>query len=274
MAVTLAAVAEYYCRVDDPHVERLRRICRRVLVKHRGMAQKNRDRLLPFQDPATRDRFLLLPGELMRSAERDARTPRHKALLAQMAVALEISQLAPMRARNLAAIEIGRHLTFVGDGRGEYAVVTIPEEETKTEIALEYPLMPETARLIRRYIGHHLPVLSPGQSRFLFPGRTGGAKATNTLSTQIEETIRSSIGHRVNIHLLRHFAAMIYLQAHPGAYEAVRRLLGHAIASAALDMYVGLENAAAVRHFDEIILRLRELAVKRTGTRPGRGGRQ
>jgi integrase len=249
-------------------------MCRRVLVKRRGMTPKNKNRLAPFADPDTRDRFLLLPAELMRSAEREARSPRQAAVLAQMAVVLEIAQMAPMRARNLAALELNRHLTFVGHGRHEYALIAIPEEETKNELALDYPLSPESTRLIRRYIEHYLPVLSPGESRFLFPGGKGGAKLASSLSNQVERTIRNSIGYRVNLHLLRHFAAMIFLVAFPGAYEAVRRLLGHATASAALDMYVGLETAAAVRQFDEVILRQRQLAVTRAKAQLGRGGRR
>ena len=273
VATTLKAVAEHYCKLGEKEVDRLRRLCRRVLFKRRGMSPKSRTRLLPFQDPATRDRFLLLPGELMRSAERDGRSPRQAARLARMAVALEIGQMAPMRAKNLAALEIGRHLTFVGHGRHEYAVISIPEEEVKNEIALEYPLSPESTRLIRRYMDRHLPNLGLGESRFLFPSPMGGPISTHTLSIQVQQVILRSIGHRVNIHLLRHFAAMIYLQAYPGAYEAVRRLLGHATASAALDFYVGFETAAAARHFDEVVLRQRRLAETRAKAQLRRGRR-
>ena len=263
VAVTMKMIARHYCKSDDQEVDRLRRLCRRVAVRHRGLTSKNRSRLLPFQDPDTRDRFLLLPGELMKSAARDGRGPRQAALLAQKAVALEIAQMAPLRAKNLAALEIGRHLVFVGHGRHEYAVISIPEEEVKNEIALEYPLPPESTRLIRHYIDTYLPHLWGGECKYLFPGTKGRSKHIYTISSQIEAVILSSIGHRVNLHLLRHFSAMIYLQAYPGAYEAVRRLLGHATASAALDFYTGFETAAAVRHFDEVILRHRRLAAAR-----------
>jgi integrase len=273
VATTLKAIAEHYCKVDEKEVDRLRKLCHRVLVKRRGMSPKSRQRLQPFQDPVMRDRFLLLPSELMRSAERDDRNPRQAAMLAQMTVILEIGQMAPMRAKNLANLELGRHLTFLGHGRSEFLVISIPEVEMKTEIALEYPLAPESTRLVRRYIEHHLPHLSPGKVRVLFPGRNDEAKRTHSLSTQVERIIRRSIGYRVNVHLLRHFAAMLYLQAYPGAYEAVRRLLGHATASAALDFYVGFETAAAVRHFDEVVLRQRRVAASRAKMQLGRSRR-
>ena len=283
VATTLRTVAKYcFARNDDNHdiyedaIELLNSLCRKLHVKKRGLTQKNRNRLLPFQDPATRDRFLLLPEKLMRSAAEDGRNPYHAAGIAQRAVALEIAQMAPLRARNLASLEIGRHLIFVGHGRDEYAVVSIPEEETKNEIALEYPLPKESTRLIRHYINVYLPKLCPQGTRYLFPGRGNKPKSPTTLSIQVEKTIHDSLGHRVNLHLLRHFAAMIYLQAYPGAYEAVRRILGHATASAALDYYAGFEATAAVRQFDEVVLRHRRLAEDRVHTVKGRkrgGGR-
>ena len=99
----------------------------------------------------------------------------------------------------------------------------------------------------------------------LFPGAQGGAKRPHSLSNRIAAVVRDATGYRIHLHLMRHFAAMIYLQAYPGAYEAVRRILGHATASAALNAYVGLETAAAARHFDEVILRHRKLASLRAG---------
>jgi integrase len=280
VATTLRTVAEYCCtlkdeihKVQEEDVDSLGRLCKKLLVKRRGLTQKNRNRLLPFQDPDTRDSFLLLPEKLMRSAAKDGRNPYHAACIAKMAVALEISQMAPLRAANLAGLEMGRHLIFVGHGRNEYAIISIPEEEVKNEIALEYPLPRESTKLLRLYIDTYLPKLCPAGTRYLFPGRGNKAIAAATLSTQVEHVIRDSLGHRVNLHLLRHFAAMIYLQAYPGAYEAVRRILGHATASAALDYYVGFETAAAVRHFDEVVLRHRRLAEARARpvNRRGRG---
>jgi integrase len=173
--------------------------------------------------------------------------------------------MAPLRAANLVSLEIGRTLIFVGKGRQEYAVIAVPEAEVKNELALEYPLPPESTALIKRYITTFLPRLGPSGGRHLFPSPHGGAKRPTTLGNQIAAVVREATGHRVHLHLLRHLAAMIYLQAYPGAYEAVRRILGHATASAALNVYVGLETAAAARHFDEVVLRHRRLASLRAG---------
>ena len=53
----------------------------------------------------------------------------------------------------------------------------------------------------------------------------------------------------------------------PGAYESVRRLLGHSSIATTTNFYAGSETAAAVRHYDEVVLRLRErpAAERRAG---------
>ncbi|WP_191059405.1 site-specific integrase [Geminicoccus harenae] len=270
LATALKTIARHHCKLPDPDLDLLRGICRRVLVRQRGLTPKNRDRLRPFNDPATRDQLLLLPGELMRQAMKEVPPDRAAALRAQMAVALEIAQLAPLRATNLAMLEVGRHLVFVGRGRDEHAFITLPEEAVKNELALEYPLPPESTRLIKRYIDRFLPLLGKPGPQYLFPSPNGGAKRPSTLSLQVAQAVRDATGHRIHLHLLRHFAAMIYLQANPGAYAAVQRILGHTTGSAAINAYVGLEAAAAARHFDDIVLRHRHLAQKAPSRRPGR----
>jgi integrase len=60
----------------------------------------------------------------------------------------------------------------------------------------------------------------------------------------------------MNTHLFRHATAKIYLDANPGGYEVVRRVLGHRSSDTTSRYYTGLETAAAVRHFDDTILKL------------------
>jgi hypothetical protein len=62
---------------------------------------------------------------------------------------------------------------------------------------------------------------------------------------------------RINVHLFRHVAAKLYLDANPGGYEVVRRVLGQRSLNTTINFYTGLETAAAVRHFDGTILKLR-----------------
>jgi hypothetical protein len=62
---------------------------------------------------------------------------------------------------------------------------------------------------------------------------------------------------RVNPHLFRHIGAKSFLDAHPGQHEVTRRVLAHRSIETTIAFYTGCETAAAVRHYDETILKLR-----------------
>ena len=52
--------------------------------------------------------------------------------------------------------------------------------------------------------------------------------------------------------------AKIYLDRNPGGHEVIRRVLGHRSINTTTSFYTGFETAAAVRHFDAVILQLRK----------------
>ena len=91
----------------------------------------------------------------------------------------------------------------------------------------------------------------------LFPGKGGGAKAINTLRKQISDTVHFYTGLKINPHLFRHVMSKLFLDKNPGQHEVVRRVLGHKSIDTTISYYTGLETAAAVRHFDGTILKLR-----------------
>jgi len=78
------------------------------------------------------------------------------------------------------------------------------------------------------------------------------------LGKQIKETIRKHTGLTVNVHLMRHITAKLYLNRHPAGYVVVQQALNHRTIDTTTQSYTGLENPAAVRHFDDTILQLRD----------------
>jgi len=64
---------------------------------------------------------------------------------------------------------------------------------------------------------------------------------------------------------MRHIGAKLYLDQNPGAYEVVRRVLGHKSLSTTVNNYTGLEIEAAVKHFDAVILGIRDAIGRRVG---------
>jgi integrase len=114
--------------------------------------------------------------------------------------------------------------------------------------------------LLDVYLERYRPLLLAHPSSWLFPNGSGGPKSPIALGTQISKFLRRECGLQVNPHLFRHFGAKSYLEAHPGAYGVIRLVLGHRSVDTTTRAYCGTETAAAMRHFDEHVLRLRAQA--------------
>ena len=79
IALTLKTVGQEVGQLSDVQLARLTQICRRLKVRHDGLAPRNAARLRPFEDPACIDQLLLLPEKLMKragNAERPTRDAR------------------------------------------------------------------------------------------------------------------------------------------------------------------------------------------------------
>ncbi len=57
----------------------------------------------------------------------------------------------------------------------------------------------------------------------------------------------------INMHLFRHIAAKIWLDANPGQYEVLKRLLGHSRLSQTLNLYAGFEAGTSTRLFAAVV---------------------
>lgn len=69
-------------------------------------------------------------------------------------------------------------------------------------------------------------------------------------------------------HQFRHLAAKLLLDRNPGAFEIVRRLLGHKDIRTTIRFYAQFDMARAAKHFDQEILRLRQENPLRSPRRP------
>jgi integrase len=229
-------------------------IVRRLDTGRRGLTETNRARLRPLDDPSNAAALLRLPRRLISIAARN-RQPRQGAIQAQIAVAIEILIMAPLRISNLVHLDLERNL--VRPGRSKALHIVIAREQVKNREPLEYPLPAESVELIERYLRDFRPRLASAGSTALFPGEQGKPKRRNTLGKQISDTIRAHTGMPMHPHLFRHAMAKLFLDANPGAYEVVRRTLGHRSIDTTTAYYTGLETPAAVRHFDQTLLRIR-----------------
>ena len=251
MAGMLKGVARHWCKADDATLAQMAGVVKRLAIPPQGMTTKNRTRLRAFDDPENEARLLHLPQRLRAAADSRKLPPHRAAVLAGIAVAIELQIFAPVRLQNLVSIDIERHLVRTG----AKLHLVIPASEVKNTTDLEFELMPRTAELIAWYRDRWWKLLAPPGCTALFPGRAGGPKASHTLSLQVSQTVLKHTGLAVNVHLFRHIGAKIYLEAMPGGYEVIRRVLGHKKMDTTARFYVGLEGKAAARHFDQVIQR-------------------
>ena len=253
-SLLLGIARETQC-LDETAIARLDDM-RAALEEHRpeGLTEKNMAVVRQVLSSDVWSLVVKLPWLLMREADaiRD-RAPVKAAGLAQLAVAIAILSVFPVRLGNLGAIRIGENLIRPG-GPGTPYWLVFSRYDVKNRIRLETVFDADVTELIDNYIDNHLHVLLRGANEpWLFPGMDGGHKGLATLSSQITKRIQKATGLFITVHQFRHAAAALILRAKPGNYEYVRRILGHRNIQTTINFYVGLETALATKEFGEIV---------------------
>jgi integrase len=257
LATFLKTLAKHDICVHDGHLQQLQDLCRRLDPGSVGMTERNRDRLRPFEDRKNVQLILGLPSSTIAQVLREDRGLKKDAHKVQWALAVELLTMAPIRLKNLAGLDVDRHIVRTRSIDGEVHLV-VPGEEVKNDEPLNHPLPKETVEILDLYLREFRPRLCAPENPWLFPGKSDeAAKSGHTLSQQVSKFIAKATGLKINIHLFRHLAAKLYLDQNPGQYENVRRHLGHRDIRTTVNAYAGMETAAASRHFDDTILRLR-----------------
>ncbi len=278
IAETLRQVAHLHCALPEAEVARIAAWTRHVTPrKQLSMSEKNMQRLGALVQPRAYALLLNLPARLMREAARPGQRPRAAALLAMYAVALEILTICPMRRSNLAALRLDRHLRRAHAGAPVHEIF-LAGEEVKNGETIQWPLPPESARLIETYLRDHRPHLAEPGNPFLFPSGDGQrVRAASSLSDALKAIVERETGAEFNLHLMRHLAVYQFLRAFPGQYEIVRRLLAHRTVETTRAFYAGLEARFAALLFDELVRQARRdtrpLAGRAVMRHAGRGGR-
>lgn len=230
-----------------------------------GLSEKNITAMAQFDDPLAVERFLLLPQRLWdvalaKTKTVEGRTLRQEAhLLVQSAVAIEILQFAPVRIENLNHLRLDQHLVW----QGAKLRLVIPAAEVKNSQALDFLLPEATSARVQRYIKDWRCLFLPKSNPYLFSGRDGKAKDQAALRKQIEKTLWDHAALRLTPHQFRHAAAKILLDARPGFYEVVRKILGHKSMVTTYSHYAGAETQAAVELYGDIITDHRRTGVAR-----------
>jgi integrase len=250
MAAFLKDVAKHWVKVDEAELARLKKLSSRLAVPRQGMTAKNRERLRPLDDPAMVEAFLGLPYRIRRELEKVRGSARNKAVQAQIAVAILILQIAPIRLENLTEIDLHKQLI----ARGDRVYLVIDGSEVKNGELIDFELPETLVEMLAWYIREHRPLLLRQPSDALFPGKNGGAKSKGLLGDQISKAVRRYTGLPFNPHLFRHAGGKLFLDIYPGQYETVRLILGHKSIATTTGFYAGAETRSAGQHFAEAIL--------------------
>jgi integrase len=263
IACVVKSVSRHWVKVDDGHLAGLKSICGSIKRRLKGQTpdtgptRRSMERLRPFQDEANLAALITLPQQLVADLPNTGKPNRREALQVQTALAIELLLMLPMRIRNLAELDLERHI--MRSRAGGAVCISIAGEEVKNDSDIEASLPADTVALLDLYLSRYRPVLLNEPSTALFPGQDCvKPKGTQTLRQQITDCVKRRCGLTVHPHLFRHIAALSYLNANPGAYGLMRLVLGHKSVETTSKFYCGLEGPAALRNFDEHILKLRE----------------
>lgn len=258
LAQTLFSIAKEWVRVDPDHLEGLRNVRRRLPPVPPGMTAKNRSLLREFEDSETLRRLLSLPRQLLSGVRQGKVEDERAAIRVQLAVAIELLLMAPIRMSNLIAIRIGQELVKVG-GRGASYRLVIDAADTKNAEPIEFALPAELSAMIDRYIREFQPLLAAGDSPYVFPARTSsGHKSQTTLAQQLQGKLLDRLGFKMTPHQFRHLGAWLYLRHNPGDFVTVQKLLGHKNIKTTMNFYAKLDTEMAARRYDEVVAAERE----------------
>jgi integrase len=240
----------------DEDVLRQLEDARFALEQHRedGMTPKNLALIRLVLTEGIWSRVADLPEQLMQQARLKRRhAPVRAAVLAQIAVAVAILSVAPVRLGNLAGVRLGENLIKPGEPYSIYWL-TFRKYDVKNQTALQFKLDEMVTGIIDEYVHDFRPALMRGSNTdWLFPGGSGEHKEKISFSSQIVERVQKSTGLRITVHQFRHAAGALILKHRPGEYELVRRTLGHKSIQTTINFYCDLETTQASEIFTDIV---------------------
>lgn len=259
IAHVLGLIATTGRRADQATIEKLKRYRKQLAVRSTGLRPRPRNALRPFVDAANIEKILTLPLRIYERLRKKADLTRKDARLMQVAIALELLLMRPIRRKNLVELRLDEHV--IRSGRRTFIVV--PADDVKNVVDLDYSIPKESATLLDFYVKRLLPLFGPNPLGWLFPGEDPNRhKSAEQFGRNFSRVVREATGLHLYPHLMRHFGAAVYLREHPGAFETVRRVLAHKSLTTTTRSYTSFDDDAAVRMFDTVVLRIRETIRK------------
>ena len=161
----------------------------------------------------------------------------------------------PLRRKNLAALEIGRHLVRDNDRW----FVVIPRDETKSGAAIEFPvpdILDPYVNLYVRFVRRRM--LRKRTCSALWLNTNGDALAYAAIGGIISRHSESGLGFRVTPHDARDAAATTWAVSEPHKIGVARDLLAHADLHTTIRHYNRAKGIEASRAYSQVIAGMRK----------------
>jgi integrase len=258
VAGTLIAVAIEWVKASAPDIAEMKKLRGRLGSLLSGLTDKNKSMLRRFDDPRLLHSLLQLPDKLWRKARRDLAKSKRPFIDLQCALAIDILLHTPLRMKNLAAVNFVDNLHWP-QGRGKPAMIRFDESDTKNGLALEYELPAHLADRLWTYRNEIALAVTGERPDAVFVATTGKPRTQAAITVAIEKTIMKNVGIKLTPHQFRHIAAKLALDANPGAFEAVRELLGHKNMKTTTNYYAGVDTRRAGQAHTNLIMSLKEI---------------
>jgi integrase len=257
VANTLITVASEWVKAPADVVATLKALRKKLGALPTGLTEKNKGLLRKLHEPRLLQGLLDLPDKLWRAAQRDLKTSRRAFVDMQTALAIDILLYVPMRLQNLAALKFETHLHWP-QGRRKPALLTVRGAETKNDVPLEFEIPTMLAERLQVYRNEIAPAVTGKRPDELFVTFAGRPRCQAAIKVAIEKAILRHLGLEMTRHQFRHLAAKIILDAHPGAYELVRQLLGHKNLKTTLRFYAEIDTKRVGRLHAELLMKARD----------------
>jgi len=257
IAYTLYGIAKHHVKADTAELQSFKKMItalgKTVGALSREMGERPRRQLDQFlYSSESVDRLLLMPQGIM-SGIKDQPISRNIALEAMRAAALAILLAYPIRIKNLTQLRIGKSIR-ANEVKGvlRYQIL-VEAKDVKNGVKLEALLSSRTSRIVELYITKFRKQVAPNPTTVLFPTSSGGMRNPGDFGTSLTKTVRDATGLYLTPHVFRHFAGFLYLQANPGNYVTVQKLLGHKKIDTTIKFYAPLTSAAAVEQYSDLL---------------------
>ena len=254
IAKVLMLIARHHVAVPDADLDQLAAWYSELKAPRQfEMGRKARECLRRLAAPRARAILLALPEHLAVLARQNTLKPIEQARYMRAAVIIELLLRCPMRLSNLEHLHLKQHVLRL-DGPRRVTHLAIEAFETKNNEPLSFPLPRASADLLQRYLDDYRPILAEPDNMFVFPGQGQNPLSSDQLRADFQAKVEGATGVQVYPHIMRAFAGLIFLEAHPGQYETLRRILGHKDIETTIRHYTGLERESAFKMSDQALL--------------------